>query len=89
VRKRKGRRPKSLESESDRVGDANPQTLIQSLVQSANLAEQPMEDPLFEKSIAATAQTQFDRFTERFAETAGWRELGTFVPSRSTPRQSR
>jgi hypothetical protein len=54
VRKRKGRRPKSLESESDRVGDANSQTLIliQSLVQSANLAEQPIEDPLFEKSLA-------------------------------------
>ena len=52
MRKRKWQRPKSLESESDCVGDPNPRTLIQSLVQSVNLAEQPIEDPQFEKSLA-------------------------------------
>ena len=59
MRKRKWQRPKSLESESDCVGDPNPRTLIQSLVQSVNLAEQPIEEPQFEKSRPTRVMNSF------------------------------
>ena len=52
MRKRKWQRPKVLSPRATVLRDPNPRTLIQSLVQSVNLAEQPIEDPQFEKSLA-------------------------------------
>jgi hypothetical protein len=52
VRKRKGHRPTSLESGGEPRKSPDSQALFQGRVQSANLADKPIEDLLLEKRLA-------------------------------------
>jgi hypothetical protein len=52
VRERKGRKPKHLKSGGDRVDNVASQAPFQGPVQSANLADKPIEDLLLEKRLA-------------------------------------
>ena len=52
MKKRKGRRPRSLESEGEPRNNADSQALFQGRVQRANLGDKPIEDLLLEKRLA-------------------------------------